>query len=135
MYGDLENKGLIFLNIAQDDPTLNLFLEYLRKTLTIRNEKSGKNRSTDIFDLLHVFLGSRFLEFLDTFSDEVIKIPSSKELARTLEYIKIYKYVSSRGYTDLAYADAARLYKRKVHYVVKIVQKIKDRLECEPVNG
>ena len=68
-----------------------------------------------------------FLEFLDLFSSDVVKIPNRGESIKILNYISIYHYLKDRNFSDSAYQKARSLYRRKIdslHSIVDVMENL-----------
>lgn len=81
-------------------------------------------------DYIWSLLGDqRWLSFFDMLEGLTMKFPSRQALVKVINYIKIYAFLNSRNFTEEAYEIAAKLYKKRVPALKRIVNKVEKVLE------
>ena len=70
-----------------------------------------KKKSPSVRYLASLIGKEAFLEMMDLFSSDTIKMPTRAESIKILNYISIYHYLKDRDFSDLAYQKAKGLYK------------------------
>ena len=83
-----------------------------------------KKKSPSIRYLASLIGKEAFLELMDLFASDTIKIPTRTESIKILNYISIYHYLKDREFSDMAYQKAKGLYKRKIDSLQSIVNTI-----------
>jgi len=80
-----------------------------------------KKKSPSVRYLASLIGKEAFLELMDLFASDTIKIPTRAESIKILNYISIYHYLKDREFSDMAYQKAKGLYKRKIDSLQSIV--------------
>jgi len=83
-----------------------------------------KKKSPSVRYLASLIGKEAFLELMDLFASDTIKIPTRAESIKILNYISIYHYLKDREFSDMAYQKAKGLYKRKIDSLQSIVNTI-----------
>lgn len=112
---DIKIGYISLLDISDDEfESLLDYLEYKKKLPSVRYIASLLGKEA-------------FLEFLDLFSSDVVKIPNRGESIKILNYISIYHYLKDRNFSDSAYQKARSLYRRKIdslHSIVDVMENL-----------
>jgi hypothetical protein len=112
---DIKIGYISLLDISDDEfESLLDYLEYKKKLPSVRYIASLLGKEA-------------FLEFLDLFSSDVVKIPNRGESIKILNYISIYHYLKDRDFSDSAYQKARSLYRRKIdslHSIVDVMENL-----------
>lgn len=120
---DLEKAGSL-RSIHLTDAEMDIFLEYLYNL-----------KKTHNYDVLRNVFDEQFLMFLDMFSGETLKIPKREELIKIASYIRIYRYLEVRGFTEDSVSNASRLFGRRRNSIKRIVNKVDRVLERSGPDG
>lgn len=97
--------------------------EYLLDYLSVTSPQSYS-------DFIFSLLGDKwFLSYMDVLEGLTIKIPPRQTLIKIINYIKIYCYLKSRGFSEEAYEKASKLYKKRVVSLKRIVNKVEETLQ------
>ena len=115
----MDIKG-VFSTIELSEQEKNIFAEYLQHSM-----------NTPIIEFVRYLLGDDYLKFIDILSGTTFKIPSSKSLERDLEFVRIYLYVSRRGFTEEAFKMASKSFNKTAITVKRIVLKVSKTLGVE----
>lgn len=83
-----------------------------------------KKKSPSVRYLASLIGKEAFLEMMDLFSSDTIKMPTRAESIKILNYISIYHYLKDRDFSDISYQKAKGLYKRKMESLESIVNTI-----------
>lgn len=112
---DIKIGYISLLDISDSEfESLLDYLEYKKKLPSVRYIASLLGKEA-------------FLEFLDLFSSDVVKIPNRGESIKILNYISIYHYLKDRDFSDSAYQKARSLYRRKIdslHSIVDVMENL-----------
>lgn len=108
-----EKKPGILSLVTLDKEEREVFLDYM-----------DVNNPSLFASYLFALLGDDMLRYLDVMSGTSIKVPSRDSVLKTINYIKIYSYCKSKGFTKESYEKAAKIYDRRVMSVQRIVDKV-----------
>lgn len=84
---------------------------------------SGRADSPN-FVRLYAFFGDEFLLFLSIFGGTGIRIPTVPTLIRMKQQCNIYIFLSRRGFTEGAFLEAAKKFRRRVEALVTMVEQM-----------
>jgi len=117
-----ETPGLLKTLWVSDNELL-VFLDYM-----------ARERGNIDFDILfNLFDKEDMFRFLDLFAGRSIRIPRRKSIVKTVEYIKIYVYLKSRGYDEKSVAEATKIFGKKSNSIIRIYQKVEGVLSQDPL--
>lgn len=81
-------------------------------------------------DYIFALMGDKeFLRFFDTLAGCNVKVPTRESMVKVINYVKIYCYCESRGFSSESYAKAAKIFKRGPSSIKKIVHKVQRVLQ------
>ena len=86
-----------------------------------------KKKSPSVRYLASMIGKEAFLEMMDLFASDVIKMPTRSESIKIINYISIYHYLKDRDFSESAYQKARGLYKKKIdalHFVVNTMENL-----------
>lgn len=106
-----------------DDKEMDLVIDYLRGAYP-----------QSYPELIYCMLGSKLMMYYDVFEGLTVRIPTRKVMVRVISYIRIYKYLKERNFTNEAYEKASKIYRKRVPALHRIVEKVEGRLILEEEN-
>lgn len=110
--GDIKIGYISLFDLSDDE--FNTLLDYFE----------FKKKSPSIRYLASLIGKEAFLEMMDLFASDMIKMPTRAESIKILNYISIYHYLKDRDFSDIAFQKAKGLYKRKLDSLQSIVNTI-----------
>lgn len=111
---DKEKKPGILSIVSMDKDERDVFLDYMDSV------NPGLNAS-----YLFAILGDdNLLKYFDVMSGTTIKVPTRDTILKVVNYIKIYNYCKSKGFTKESYEKAAKIYERRVMSIQRIIEKV-----------
>lgn len=109
-----EKKPGVLSIISMDKDEREVFLDYVDSTSPLLNAS-----------YLFAILGDEnLLKYFDVMSGTTIKVPTRDSILKIVNYVKIYQYCKSKGFTKEAYEKAAKIFDRRVMSVQRIVEKV-----------
>lgn len=83
------------------------------------------SRPQAYMDYIFALMGDKeFLKFYDAMAGRNVKVPSRETMVKVINYVKIYCYCKSRGFTPESYDKAAKIFSKRSSAVKKIIDKV-----------
>lgn len=84
---------------------------------------TGWSREDKFVRMWGIF-GDDMLLFLSVFQGESVKVPPVSSLQKMKSYCQVYSYLKTRGFTDQAYRQCEKAFKRKRYHLERIVRRV-----------